>query len=451
MIGSLFKKWYGDFSPEELKKYVYLGITFALLIGTYWTLRPLKDSIFGAMIIGYGKGGARDMYLGWAKIVSLILLFPLVIGYSKLVDKFRKHRLFYVLGLTYAVLMLFWALFFLSPTLGLANTAASPWRIGGWLWYVFVESFGSIMIALFWAFTVDISDEKSAKRGFSLVVMIGQIGGILLPMFLTKLPRYVGTSSWLVVALCAFFVCLVILMIRHFVATIPQEQLAGYKSKAAHQEQKEPGFLDGLKLLVSHRYLLGIFAVISFFELISTFIDFNFKTMAFAQFGSDVAVSEFLGAYASSVNTVAFLFLLFGINNIQHLLGIRTALALVPLVVGSAMLTFFFIPQLSVLYWLMVGAKAINYALNSPSLKQLYIPTTEDAKYKSQAWIETFGSRSAKAGASSFNILKSVVGVHPYMLLITGLSVGMSVAWFFIALALASRYTKAIKEGSVVC
>ena len=53
----------------------------------------------------------------------------------------------------------------------------------------------------------------------------------------------------------------------------------------------------------------------------------------------------------------------------------------------------------------MVASKAINYALNSPSMKQLYIPTTKDVRYKSQAWIESFGSRGSKAAGSGINDL----------------------------------------------
>ena len=45
---------------------------------------------------------------------------------------------------------------------------------------------------------------------------------------------------------------------------------------------------------------------------------------------------------------------------------------------------------------IMVLSKAVNYALNKPVLKQLYIPTTKETKYKAQAWIEMFGSSGSK-------------------------------------------------------
>ena len=66
---------------------------------------------------------------------------------------------------------------------------------------------------------------------------------------------------------------------------------------------------------------------------------------------------------------------------------------------------FKFYTALTPLFWLMVASKAINYALNSPSMKQLYIPTSKDVRYKSQAWIESFGSRGSKAVGSGINDL----------------------------------------------
>ena len=118
-----------------------------------------------------------------------------------------------------------------------------------------------------------------------------------------------------------------------------------------------------------------------------------------------VALSHYLSFYASSVNIVSFLCLLFGISNVTRYLGVNVALAAMPIIVGIALFSFMTIDSLSFLFALMVGAKAINYALNGPALKQLYIPTTTDVRFKAQAWIETFGSRASKETGSLFNML----------------------------------------------
>ncbi len=451
MVVRLLRVWFGDFDKQELKKYLFLGAIFALIIGTYWTLRPMKDAFFGSMVVGYGKTDGRAIYLALAKIVSLILLFPVVMVYGKLVEKFKKDQLFYILTGFYSLAMGLWALFFMHPTLGLANTVADTWRISGWLWYVFVESFGSLVIALFWAFTVDISTSQSAKRGFSLVVMLGQVGGIILPLYLPRIPRYFGTTSAPIIAICGLLTFATLLLFWFFMKTTPKDQMEGYHGRKKDTVEEKPGLMEGLKLLLSHKYLLGIFSLLAFFEFIVTVIEFNFKSLVFSEFSNAAAAGEYLGGYGSAVNLVVFLCLLFGINNIQRWLGLGVALGLVPIIIGCAIISFKLLPVLNMLFYLMIGAKAINYALNGPAIKQLYIPTSKEVKYKSQAWIETFGSRSAKASASLANLSKGVLGFPLYLTITVYFSLGLAAIWFFVALFLARRCDSATSKKEIIC
>ena len=448
---SFLKYWFGDFSKEELKKYLFLGVIFSLLIGTYWTLRPMKDSFFGSIVVGIGKGGGRDGFLAFAKVVSLLLLVPIVTLYGKFVERFQKNHFFYFLTGLYATLMLIWTAIFLHPTIGLANTVPDTWRLSGWLWYVFVESFGSLVIALFWAIVVDTTSSKSAKKGFALIVMIGQLGGIILPKYLAKLPRMYEFSPAFIVSVCGALVFLTGFLFWLYIKSVPQEVFAKKEEIKEGEKKEEPGLMEGLRLVLSQGYLLGIFGILFFFEFIATVIDFNFKSLAFNAFGDVAAVNEYLGSYGSAVNLVAFLCLLFGINNIPRRLGLTAALGLVPVIVGFAVIMLYFAPNLDVLFYLIVGSKAINYALNGPSLKQLYIPTSEDVKYKSQAWIETFGSRASKASASIANLTKSFLGFPLYLALTVAASLGITGIWFFVALFLARTYNKAIAEDKLVC
>jgi AAA family ATP:ADP antiporter len=451
MVSRILRIWFGDFDAEELRKYLFLGLIFSIIIGTYWTLRPMKDAFFGCLIVGYGKTEGRAIYLALAKIVSLCLLFPVVTVYGKMVERFKKAQAFYVLTSFYAVCMMLWALFFMHPTWGLANTVADTWRLSGWLWYVFVESFGSLVIALFWAFTVDISTSQSAKRGFALIVMIGQFGGIVLPLYVLKIPRFFGTTSAPVIALCGIMVLITLGLFWLFVKTTPEDQMKGYRGKPVEEQEKRPGLMEGLKLLLTHKYLLGIFSLIAFFELIVTIIEFNFKSLVFLEFADATAAGEYLGGYGAAVNTVAFFCLLLGINNIQRWLGLGVALSLVPIAVGVAVISFKLFPELNMLFYLMIASKAISYALNSPAIKQLYIPTSKQVKYKSQAWIETFGSRGAKASASLANLSKGALGFTTYLTITVLFSLGLAAVWFFVALFLARRCNEAIEKKELVC
>ena len=159
------------------------------------------------------------------------------------------------------------------------------------------------------------------------------------------------------------------------------------------------------------------------------------------------------------VNLVALACLLLGVSNITRYLGVGFALALMPIIVGCALLGFLTLDSLTFLLCLMVGSKAANYALNGPALKQLYIPTSHDAKFKSQAWIETFGSRGSKEVGSVFNFLLKplsnrfgeVAGRLYHVWLASIFGFVCVVIWFFVAVFLGKTYKKAVDEKRIVC
>lgn len=442
---SFLKRWFGDFTRDEFNKYAFLGVIFACILGVYWTLRALKEPIFNALV-GHG------VYLAAAKMVSLALLLPLIVLYGVLVRRFSRNWLFYIMSTGYALLLVLWGIVFAYNNLGQAHALATPWCISGWLWYAFVESFGSFVPALFWAFVADVSDARSARYGFPLIALLGQFGGVITPRYLVHIPCLLGTctSTSIVVFLAMIVVCIGPL-VALFIRKTPTHMLHGFShKKTIHDDMGKTGLFEGLRLLLTHRYLLGMFAMIAFFELSVTFIDFNFKNMVVCAWSCDQACC-YLGEYGSAVNLVTFICILFGINNIQRWLGVRAALLVTPVIVGSLIVLFRMFYVLDVLFWLLIAARAIGYALQVPTLKQLYIPTSRDAKYKAQAWIDTFGSRSAKATSSLLNMSCETLGTCVYLSFIFYLSIGVVGAWLCVAWFLGNRYNKAVSGQQVVC
>ena len=433
-------------SKEEFCKFLLLALTMGVIIFVYWSLRPIKDSAFNTIV-----GGA---FIARAKIFSLFVSLPLVIFYSKLIDIFGRKRVFYILTGIYGLTMLGFAWAFAQPTIGLLNTVASPDRYLGWAWYAYVESFGSLIVALFWAIATDVTLPEAAKRGFPLIAFfaqLGNIGGPLMVKYVT-LSKIFATSAPLVLV-CGILVFVVGLLMKLFNTVIPQEELVGYPAGnvKSSEPKEEAGFLAGLKLLFTHKYLFGMFLIIAFYELIITIIDNHFKRCAFETCETDI--TAYLANYGMYTGIVALLCLIFGVSNIQRKLGMRISLFTLPLLVGIAVVTLWMYPSnLAVLFWIMVGSKAVNYAFNQPTLKQLYIPTTEDTKYKAQAWIEAFGSRSSKAmGAGVADFRDSFTTIAHYITMTSILSFGLIGFWVLIAFYIANQFNKAIKEDKVVC
>lgn len=450
---------FGSFEREEFKKFLRMGSIFALIIGVYWTLRPLKDSIFIQLV--------DKMHLPYAKTISVLALLPLVILYTKLLEQTSREKMLFLLPSFYGVAILCFAglIFMVHGTPEeIAARSLIPFigtKILGYSWYLFVESFGSLVVALFWAFATDTTEPTSAKRGFPLVVAIGQMGGIIFPYSIGGLPHRLGleTDSLSMILLGLLTLC-IILLIRYFLRATPRDLLTSFHGKNEKKEeaQQEPGFLEGLKLLISHKYLLGIFAANFIYEFVVTIFDFNFKLAAGTQY-EGVALTHYLSVYGSSVNVVSLLCLLLGISNVTRFLGVGMALVAMPIIVGLALLSFLTIDSLSFLFALMVGSKAINYALNGPALKQLYIPTTTDVRFKAQAWIETFGSRASKEAGSIFNMLLkplqsafgTMLGKAHYLTLSGFVGFPLLALWLVTAFYLGRVFRQAVREQRVVC
>ncbi len=446
---------FGDFETEEFKKFLKMGLIFALIIGVYWTLRPLKDAVFIQLV---GK-----LQLPYAKTVSVIALLPLVMFYTKLLEKTSRERMLVILPTFFGISVLAFsvAMFFMQSGDATSSFGIIMTKGLGYFWYLFVESFGSLVVALFWAFAADTTDPTSAKRGFPLVVAIGQIGGIIMPYNIGSLPDKIGLKTdSLSMAILGILILLIIPLVHYFLRSTPKNLMRAFhgENQKSQEKEQEPGFLEGLKLLLKHRYLLGIFAVNFIYEVVVTIFDFNFKIAAGTEY-SGVALSRYLSLYGSSVNIVSLLCLLFGISNITRYLGVGVALALMPVIVGIALLGFLTMESLTFLFGLMVGSKAINYALNGPALKQLYIPTTPDVKFKAQAWIETFGSRTSKQSGSVFNMalaplqkgFGAVAGKAHYLMLSGAICFPLLAFWLVIAIFLGRRFRRAIKDNNVIC
>lgn len=433
-------------SKQERRKFSLLAVVFSLTIGVYWLFRPVKDGVFLTMV------GTDWQPL--VKILSFFVVVPIVFIYSKLVDRFPRHKLLYGLSVFYAIATVIFAFLILNPVIGIANTEASPWRLLGWTWYLFVESFGSVMVALFWSFVADTTTPDSAKRGYSLIALGGQLGGLMGPFAGGYIADHYGTGSALLFGAAGLIALTV--SVWYYMRSMPKTEMQGFAAHGKPLESKpgevksKPGFGEGLRLLLTKPYLLGIFAVVSFYEIIVTILDYQFKVLAAQQYTGD-ALTSYLSQFAMWTNGVALASLLLGAGAVGRKLGLTRTLLLLPILIAVAVLVMSFSPVLHIAFMIMVISKGINYALNQPAKEQLYIPTSKDSKYKAKAWIDMFGSRSSKGLGSIVNGFKGIAGAEMFMIISAAASLGMIGVWIFAALFLGRTHAQAVKEDRLVC
>lgn len=95
-------------------------------------------------------------------------------------DRANKNwQLFYILGISYTTLFLLVSAVLSTAPLGLVNWEGRFARVVGWVSFVAIESYGSLAVALFWAFTNATVDLEGAKASYGLVIAGAQIGAII--------------------------------------------------------------------------------------------------------------------------------------------------------------------------------------------------------------------------------------------------------------------------------
>jgi len=236
-------------------------------------------------------------------------------------------------------------------------------------------------------------------------------------------------------------------MLEHVVG---KDQMQGYEESVKKITPTDTvvtkvGFLDGLKLLLTHYYVAGIFALIFFQELISTLMGFQMSLLVKSTYIDPGLVNKFLFDFALAVQAIACMFGLIGTSFFQRKFGIRFCLIAYPILLGVFISSYMLNPSLSTIFYVMLIAKALNYAFNQPAKEVLYIPTSRSIKYKSKAWIDMFGLRFAKATGSVANRI-----VGPIVTLTGGFALGLIVIWTICGSLLGKTFKKAVSDNKII-
>lgn len=464
MISSIIHYFYPDLSKDEIKRFGLLSAIFTLIIGTYWILRLLKNTIFLKVAFPECLGWAPEqgcLFQPIAKSLSPFVVLIMVLVYSKLVDLVKKHQLFYILCSAYALLFAFFAgVMFLNESYGATYLGKTPLAIMGWISYFTIESFGSLIVALFWSFTNSITDSDAAKRGFPFIIAVAQISAIAgsATLFFSE---SIG-AFWPLLTLASVLVAAVIPLVHYFMIHIPASQLVGNAAAAATEKKREgfiEGFISGLTLLFSRSYLLGVLVISTIYETVGQIIEYQMFRYASISpmYQSPLAYAQFQSIYGMSINLLSFLIALLGTSYLIKRFGLRISLLVYPIIFGFTLVGliayFFTNPSTTSLLWVtfavMVISRAISYAFNNPTKEMMYIPTSKDAKFKSKGWIDTFGSRFAKAGGARItNPFKHNLG--ELMLYGSTIGLGLIGIWLLAALFVGYKNKKLLDEGEII-
>ncbi|HJM69119.1 MAG TPA: Npt1/Npt2 family nucleotide transporter [Candidatus Babeliales bacterium] len=461
MSSRLLRFW--NIDRYDALKLFYLAAAFFFVIAPYTIMKDLKDSIF---IYTVGRS-----YLPTAKILSMIVLIPAILLFSYLVDRMRRYRLFCLYTISFGLLGFLCAYLVGNPIVGLDNTVTSPNRWFGWFFFFFVEGYSPFIVSLFWAFANSISSPKDTKQYYSYIVASSKLGG----MFTAALSWYFFSCHYnlsapltgtvkhqIMIAFASLLLMIVPIIIFALIKTVPGYKLHGYE--AVYKEEKamkkagseKTGIFSGLTLFFKFPYVMGIFGIVFFYEVINVIL--SYQRLIIADQGStDVSgLSCSLFEQMFFVHFFGLLIALFGTTYLLRKYGERKCLLIVPISIGALITVFMIFGtwHWHVLTTVFVLIRAIHYAINYPVREALYVPTLKEIKFKSKSWIDSFGQKFAKGFGSAFNKVAEAVftrfGASAFIS-VEGVFFGLIIgSWIMVAYFLGKRYAQVVKDNEII-
>jgi ATP:ADP antiporter, AAA family len=455
-----------DIRKGETSKTVGMFFYFFIIIAAFWFLKPLRSALT------VEKLGADSIRI--LKVITAGVSAGVVVAYSLALTRFSRERLVYLILGAFIWLMLFFWFFF---------THFGYAKMVYYCFYVFLDLFITVNVAVFWTFLADIMDSESATRLYGLIGAGGVIGGFIGSFTCKSVVETVGPAEMILYVAIAyssiFFIVFFVSARVKNLGSIAQGVIAESGKSRVHDA------LEGAKAVFSSRYFLGICGVLGAYELISTVNDFTFHKAVELMFqekggatsilgvvltwmdgatGWDItgglkdvfgltlgegSLKSFFSEFFLALNIIALLVQVILTSLVIRRLGMTVALLFLPVVLVVVSTGYFFFPMFIVVEVLYMCDNSLNYSINQTSREMLFVPVERKAKYRALAFIDMFVLRTAKAsGGFLLLILPLLITIETsrdlgwYMLM----TVPLGIAWSVLAIFLGRKFHKVSAE-----
>jgi len=343
MLSKMVRLIWGDMEPEELKRFGILSAMFFMIIGVYWMLRAMKDSQFD-FLVGY-------QYQPYAKILSPFFVVTMVLFYNKLIDALKRKALFYTVIAFYSLGFLFISFSMLYPSFFVMHSNAFlapvlsfvPGKVIGWFTYFFLESYGSLVVVMFWSLVASTTTAESAKKGYGMIMAFGQTGLLVGTTFVIRYVSKIGMG--VIFGIGGVVVFMVPLLLRLYLKHFPEQ----VESAASAVKKPKTGMFEGLKLLIKTPYIAGLFVVTTMYEIITTIVEYQMGMCIAKIYPSKLdagaAFTWFKAWNGFSVGVLSLLFALLGTSFFMRKFGLRFCLISFPAAIGITIASLFAIAK----------------------------------------------------------------------------------------------------------
>jgi AAA family ATP:ADP antiporter len=411
--------------PPEVRALLLAFVCNFVLLGSYYILRPLRDT----MATVFGVGELQQLFTG-TFLITLLCAPLFAWGASKLKLSQLVPGIFWLLIVN---LLVFYALFHFAPH--------NRWVAASYFWWFSVVNL--FLISIFWTLMADVFSAAQATRLFAFIAAGGSLGAIAGPLITTSLVGRVGVGGLLLAAAGGFLI--VILLLRALMREKARLRAIDTDAQQTTLDHSLPGNpLRGFALLLSSSYLMKQAAFMLLMTWIATVVYFLQTDLIARAFGGVESRTIAFADVDLFVNICSAVILIFGLSRALQRYGVTASLVLSPILMVGMCLGLLAAPTLFMVQSTRALQRISQYAIARPSREVLFTVVDQQSKYKAKNVIDTVVYRLGDLTAAWMQAGLRAAGAG--LLGVVALGVSVSVAWGLVAIAMG-RHFEALRSA----
>ena len=399
-----------------------------LLLGSYYILRPVRDTV--ATMIGVGK--LQELFT--ATFIGTLAASAL---YAALASRIRLTRL---------LPGVFWFWFLNVVAFTLLFRAAPESRALAAAFYVWFSVVNLFMVSVFWSLMVDVFSADQATRWFARIAAGGALGAIAGPLATRVLVKVLGLSGLMMLAAAGFGASVVLV---HLLMSQKERLRRSSNAQTSGLDRAlQGGTFEGFGEMLKSRYFLSQAAFILLMSWVSTVAYFCQTDLIARTYHGLAERAQALADIDLLSNVCTAAILLLGLGRFMRRFGVTASLLLNPVFMMVAFIATAFSPTLLMIQLLQVVRRVAQYGIARPSREVCFTVVEQSSRYKTKNVIDTVVYRFGDVSSAWLQTGLTSMGYGLEGALLLGASA--SVVWGVVALELGRRYGRARAKQSDV-
>lgn len=415
--------------PGDRNRVWVLALLMGLLIGANSLIKILRDSIF----LGHHSISELPyLYIMVAAIAGFVIA-----AYTRYTAHISIMRLILATNATIlAAILFFWVVL---------SHFDPPWS--HYAFYIWSAMATVIAVAQVWTLANHIFTEEEGKRYFGLIAAGGTAGGIV-ASFGSSWSVHLSVESnhllWVVAGIYVIGSLLVIAVESRFNKHASEcEGLGEQSSQAADQ--------CGIgTLLLGSGYLKSVGIIILVSVIVSTLIDFEFKTAVKETYPSRREIAGFFSLYYGWLNVATLLVQVVLTGRILSKLGLAPSLYLTPVALLAGSLAIIVSPGLLAPTLTRMTDVVLRNSVHRSAMEIVYMALPTSVVKAVKTFLDVVVERLGDATAGFVILLFSLLPLQGHLAYMHFVCIGLIVAWIVLNWFLRARYAESVRQGAVL-